>query len=276
MCGRCNEAGHFELCGSCRGVAAAAANTGFPFTRQQLSLGALIDFTWLVYKRNFVLVTLMMLVTLVASFLVQGASYGLQIVLIDEPASMIGLSLLGFIVQVAVQAGLMLGVLQISLRLMRGQPAQLGMLLSGVAKLGGLFVQGIVTYLGLSIGAFLAAIPIIGVFYFVTDAPLPTFAAAGLLSLLASVVFLYVALGVSFSALELVAQPQVGPFSAIQNSWRIVNDQRLNVFLAFLALAALAFLGFISCFVGLVFTLGFGVLFFTGLYLALRNGAAVP
>jgi len=171
-----------------------------------------------------------------------------------------------------VHGGLLLGALEISLRLMRGQPADLGLLLSGMRRLGALFLQGIVTYLGVALAAFLALVPILALLFGLWEASLPIIGAACLMSLLASLLFLYVSLGVSFSVVELVAQPQVGPFTAIQNSWRIVSGRRLNVLLAFLGLGALVVAGTLACLVGLVFTLGFGILFYTGVYLALRNG----
>lgn len=273
MCSLCNEAGKFEQCGSCRAAAQPVANTAFPFRRDTLALGALFDFSWQVYKRNFVLVTLLMLALLGGTFVLQGAWYALQMLFVDEPVVMVALSTLGFAVQLVVQGALLLGVLGISLRLVRGEPVHLGMLRAGLSRLPALFVQALVLQAGLMAGAFLAAIPIVAIFYFASDAALPLFAAAGLLSLLAGLLLLYVGLGLAFSAIELVAQPSVGPFAAIQNSWLVARDQRLTLFLSLLALAALFFAGTMACFVGLVFTLGFGTLFFATLYLALRNGA---
>jgi hypothetical protein len=85
--------------------------------------------------------------------------------------------------------------------------------------------------------------------------------------------FAYLALGVAFAGIELVAQPDVGAIDGIRHSWAIARAQRMVILWGFMVAALAVGLGFMLCGVGAVFGAGYACVLYATLYLTLRNGA---
>lgn len=270
MCSVCNDAGRFALCPACREREGAG---NFPFRRDGVIWGRLLSFTFDIYKQNFGLVTKVVATGLCGLALLHGLSL-LSSVFSDNVALM-GLSWITVVIlQMLFQAVYTLGAIGISLRLVRGEPAQYGMLLDGMKRIGALIVQSLVTNTALMLTMIVAIAPC-GAFLF-GIAPTPvSIGLCALSALLGGAVFIYLALGFTFSTMELMLDPTIDPIKAIKNAWAIARGARLAIAFGWFIAAALMIAGGAMCFIGLFFTLGYAGLLLTTLYLALRNGAAL-
>jgi uncharacterized membrane protein len=82
---------------------------------------------------------------------------------------------------------------------------------------------------------------------------------------------IYVGLGVMFSTVALLVEPETNAFSAFGVSWRAVSGHRLPALGVSLACALLAAIGVIACCVGLLAALPIASLLYCALFLALHN-----
>jgi hypothetical protein len=81
----------------------------------------------------------------------------------------------------------------------------------------------------------------------------------------------YVALGIMFSTLALLADPSTNAFSAFGVSWRAVSGHRLQAFGVSLASAVIGGAGVILCCIGVLVTAPIASLLFSALFLALTQ-----
>jgi hypothetical protein len=126
---------------------------------------------------------------------------------------------------------MIVGVLQIALRVSRNEPASLALLWSGLPRLGA-FLLAIgataVAMFGLQILMFL----VFGVGFASLDASswtLGTLLAAILVGFAVLAVSTYVSLGLTFACLEVVAQPGISVWRALKNAWLIAHGERLTL-----------------------------------------------
>lgn len=131
--------------------------------------------------------------------------------------------LLGFL-SFMVQTYLGLGFIRLFLAIVRGQPATFGLLFSG----GPFFLKGLLTNI-------LASIIV------------------GIGSCLCLVPGIIAGLGLSFSLL-LVVDQQLGAVTAIQESWRLTQGAKLQLFLYGLAAFVLSLVGVLACGLGMLVT----------------------
>lgn len=274
MCRQCNEAGKYETCQACRAQAGArAVSTATAAPTGQLPVFALFEQSIAIYKQNFVLLSVTMVIVFCAQLALQALFSMLHMAL---PADLMGgllMTLLDVVAQVALAAALMSGTMRIGLALAAGQPAELDLLRKGVREVVPLLLQGLVLYLGFGAFALLAALPFVfGLIGFATDLSeaLPLVAAVAIGNLLALLGLVYISLGVLFSPAVLVAE-QRGPIASIVRAWQLSEGHRLPLFFASLLLLALIVAGALACLVGLVFTLGLAQVFYARLFLALRG-----
>jgi hypothetical protein len=87
-------------------------------------------------------------------------------------------------------------------------------------------------------------------------------------------VMIYVVMGFSFGAMEIIAQPSVTAVGALRNSWAIVSGKRLELLLLGIAAFMLYVAGVMACLIGVLFTMSYASVVFAAYYLAVRNGAA--
>jgi hypothetical protein len=280
MCKRCNEDGRFDQCTRCRAEQAVAvareqpAGTGFPFRRDGVAWGAFLRFCFTCYTKNFGLLTLATIACFGAVFVLQAISG----VLLMALASFDGGQFVWIVLPV-LQALLMslmtLGMLQISLRVVQDQPAGLSLLWSGMPRIGPFLLVSAAIGAAL-LGLELVLLAVFGLGFSSLDAAdwtLGTLLVAGSLGLVGLAASIYVSLGLVFAALELVAQPELSPLTALKNAWRIAHGERLTVGFGLFLISLSMLAGAMFCGVGLVFTLGYAAVLFAALYLALRNGA---
>ncbi|MFT3927409.1 MAG: B-box zinc finger protein [Myxococcales bacterium] len=270
MCQTCTEGGKFMVCPSCR------ARTGlgsFPLRRDAFTWGQLTGHAWNAYKRNWALLLVVIVIVFVAFLAPQGLVFLVQFGFSDQLGMLFPLVGLLSIPLTLLQWLLTLGMLSISVKIARGEPATLGMLFGEWRKLGSMALQGLVF--------FAAVIPLILLFGLLFG--LSMFGAAGssdlgvvaaLLSVpLGAALVFYAGFGAVFSTFELVAQPNVGGIDGIRNSWRVASGQRLAILLGGLIALGATLLGSLACGVGVLFAYGYCMVLFATVYLTLRNGA---
>jgi hypothetical protein len=290
MCKRCNEDGKFDKCARCREEQAAvqpetpwraagptAANAAFPFRRDGVAWGTFLRFCFERYTHNFGVLTLAMIVCLGAMFVLNMLGGGLMLLVSDFELGS-GLTMIVLpIVHALVLSVLTLGVLQISLRVAQNQPAELSLLWAGVPRLGafllvaaamGAALLGVELVLFVAFGLGFASLDS-------SDWTLGTIAGVAAVGFIGFCASIYVALGLVFACLEIVAQPELSVRQALKNAWRIAHGERLTLGFGMFLINLALFAGLLMCGVGIVFTLGFAAVLFAALYLALRNGAPV-
>jgi hypothetical protein len=280
MCSRCveagaspNDAGAAPQCISCR---ARPESTGSALRRDRIVWGELLGFSFDLYKKNFARVTLATLALLAPFVIGQLVSAPLAWLFEEQLLLGIALSLLVWIAQLLAQGVVTLSALDLCIRLARGEHAPAYSLQVGLSRLGALLAQYVLVNLGLGFASLCAAAPVIAVFALSDEPPLATLAIAGLVAFCGAAFIAYTALGFSFAACELVAQPRLDAFSALRNAWAIARGERLTIFFGLALVALLALAGALACFVGLIFTLSYAALLASVLYVALRNGAQLP
>lgn len=270
MCEQCTEGGQFLVCPECRERAGLGS---FPLRREGFRWLELPAFAFGVYRRNWLLLTAALILVATGVTLVQGASFIVQILLADQVMVALMLQTLLVVPQVLVQGVLTLGLLTIAVRVTRGEPADLSLLVNSYRKLGSFLLQGLLLNMALLPAVMLALLPAGIVLLLLPDASSVAITALGLTTPLALIALGYVALGVAFASMEIVAQPQVGAVDGIKNSWAIARSHRLGI-LACGVLGAFAIvLGAMACGVGAVFGFGYALVLYATVYLTLRNGA---
>lgn len=270
MCQSCTEGGQFTVCPSCRSRTGLGS---FPLRRDAFTWGEVTRFAWDVYKRNWAFLLVAVVIVMAATVLFQGLSLVLQFTMMDQLPLMLGLQALLVIPQSLLSTLLALGMLNITVKLARGEPVSLGMLFNAWPRLGAFLLQALII-MAVMIPIFaLFTVPfVLAIFNSGTASDIST----GLMLLTVPVgffAFLYVFFGLAFGGFELVAQSNVGAVDALRNSWNIARGQRLALVLAGIIAMGVLFLGLFACFVGMFFAYGFAFVLFATVYLTLRNGA---
>jgi hypothetical protein len=269
MCAVCSEGGRYTLCAACRERGGVGA---FPFRRDAYTLGGLFDFGWKAYKQNWGVLTGGVAIFFVV---VMGVSIPFAILQTllggDNMATGIAVQAVSFIVQTLIQGVLSLGLFLMGLKAARGEKPQLADLFGGLPRLGTWIAQ--VLLIGAAITPVAALVG--GGFALLMPGLSGTtaFIAAAVVGVLLLPVVLYFSLGVSFAAIEVVAQPSVGAVTSLRNSWAIVSGKRLEIFLFGMAAFVLYMAGFLACLIGVLFTMSYASVVYAAYYLALRNGA---
>lgn len=235
--------------------------------------GAFLRFCFDVYRRGFGLVTLALIAICAAALL----AHGLGTTLIMLSAELLDPGLLWPLLgaaEVLLMCALLLGMLKLSLQLVRGQPASLSLLLSGVDRLGSLLLVSMITAAVVGGAELLTVLPIgLGFAFLDASVSLGDLLLVALGVLVALCVSIYVLLGLVFATIELVSEPTIGTFTALGNAWRIAHGERLTVGFGMFLIGVLGTVGGMFCGIGALFTLGYASVLFAALYLALRNGA---
>jgi hypothetical protein len=270
MCEQCTEGGQFVVCPECR---ERAGLSRFPLRRDGFRWLELPAFAFGIYRRHWLLLTAALLLVVVGMALVQGASFIVQLVLADRLWFALVLQTLLVVPQVLVQGVLTLGLLTLAVRVTRGEPADLSLLVTCYRKLGSFLLQGLLLNVALLPAVVLALLPVGIVFFLLPDASSVATTTLALTIPLVLIALAYVGLGVAFASLEIVAQPQVGAVDGIKNSWAIARDHRLGI-LGCGALGVFAILlTAMACGVGALFGFGYALVLYATVYLTLRNGA---
>jgi uncharacterized membrane protein len=274
MCSACTSAGSTGLCLTC---ASRVGSSGkFAFSREHFTIDGLLNLSLSRWKQHWQVLTLGFGAALIFAY---GISLGGEWVferIADAagPASalhsplhparvafQVAVTLLHLIVQLA--------VLSVCLDVLEGEKPNPQRALERLRRLPDVILQTLVMYVALAVD--------IGLHYWLflalggmsawTTALLSVFG----IWLLLSPLRIYAGLGVMFSSLALLVDPQANALSAFAVSWRAVSGHRWQAFGVSLACALIIGVGVVACCVGVLVTLPIATLLYCSLFLALNN-----
>ncbi|ADO75888.1 hypothetical protein [Stigmatella aurantiaca] len=284
MCATCTEGGTQSSCPTCR--ARLGSGREFPFRRDTWSFSGLWNYCFEIFKREWVMLSVSVLVFLGITLIAQLISNILPLVgeALGGQALSIVLTVASFFVQNVVQGVLGLGLMRMLFDVLHGRRADIGKLFSQLHKVW--------AYLGTLLLLFLAMIGVfvvLGGILFLIAVPggaLPsTFSdfsqvqwdssrliLAGFVGLLSLPVLIYLFLPLYLLQAELAYEEHPSPMQALRNCYAYMRGQRLPVFGFSLVNGLVIFAGMLACCVGLLPALGLSYLLMAALYLSLRTG----
>ncbi|MDC0711461.1 hypothetical protein POL68_23520 [Stigmatella sp. ncwal1] len=282
MCATCTEGGTQSSCPTCR--ARQGSGREFPFNRDTWSVSGLWDHCFEIFKRQWVMLSLGVLVFMGITLIAQLISNILPLLgdALDSSALSVVLIVASFFVQNVVQGVLGLGLMRMLFDVLHGRRADIATLFSQFHKTG--------AYLGtllLIALAVLAVFGVLGVVLFLIIVPggvLPSslvqmewepsrIIAAGVVGLLFLPVMIYLFLPLYLIQGELAYEDRPSPLRALRNCYANMRGQRLPVFGFSLVNGLIILAGMLACCVGIIPALGLSYLLMAALYLSLRPGA---
>jgi hypothetical protein len=280
MCFACTEGGRQTSCPTCR---ARAGGHAFPFTRDSWTVSGLWDYCFEIFKREWVMLSVAVLVTLGITLIVQ--LMGNILPMLGEAAGStalsVGLTVVSFLVQNVVQGVMGMGLMRMLLDMLHGQRADIGRLFSQFHKIG--------VYLASVLLIFAAALLVFGILaalLFVIAVPGGTFpesfsevnwepsriilaVGVGVLSLPG---LIYLFLPLYLLQPELAHEEHPSALQSLRHCYAYMRGQRLAAVGFSLVNMLLLFAGLLACCVGFIPALGLSYLLVSALYLALRAG----
>jgi hypothetical protein len=288
MCDVCGERGAQRFCPGCR---ERTGHSAFPLWRDTWNFSALWDYCFAAFKREWVMLSVAMLVATVLSVVANLLGKLAEVLVGPEDAFLLFLSsaFSGVFLQVA-QGVIGMGMLRVVFDVLEGGSADIARLFSQVHKAGRYVVAtllGVVMVLLplLLLFAVLSFVGLVAMGYSVesivggevfrsTDVDVPAalgvFFGAGVLTLIPGLYFglpLYLLQGV------LTFDEDVSPVQALRDCYALARGERLSVLGVAFVGGLLAMAGLLACCVGLIPGLALGQLLVGGLYLALRRGS---
>ncbi len=273
MCDTCSENRTLDYCPPCRAIVGAGV-TGFPLHRDSWTFDALLNYTWTVFKRDGLMLTLATLVVFVVSFGINMVSTLLRfgVAMSGSEAISVAVTLVSFVVQIVVQGVFQLGVIKLTLDSLQGKPIEFADMFRQIGRLGPyvaqLFLIMVATGIPLTVlggGAALIA--------YAASASTEIIVLMGIITaMLAFFALLPVILPFAFANMEIVHDANVGVIQSLKNCWTIASGQRVSIFLVYLLAIPISIAGMLMCFIGLLPATAFFQLLACALYLTLRNG----
>ena len=288
MCSACVAEGDGRHCPACR---ERLGEDGFPLSRDAWSLGALMDHVWEAWKREWLMLSVAVLVMLGVTYAVAFAGQIVQVALLGGGGALagdlegaspfvaamtVGFSIGLSLVNSLVSGLLMLGFNRMAYDVLMGRAAALGRLFSQFRKFPTLLLQQIILWalilipVGLLVGTVVAA----AAFARPDEDTAATIAIVAVLVLL--VPLLWYVLGFFFAGYELAYDDSVGAWESIVRGWRLVSGARLSTFGVMILAGLLGMLGILACCIGIVASLSLAYTLLAGLFLTLRRGSGLP
>ncbi|MBI3182585.1 MAG: hypothetical protein HYZ28_10660 [Myxococcales bacterium] len=281
-CDECYQGHTLPLCPACREKLGPG---GFTLRRDSWTFDALWSHVWEAFKRDWVLLSVAVLIFLGVNGVVSAIGGVLQEAM-KKSGGTAGL-VMGFLAvqvgQLIVQGIFELGLYRMYLDVVEGGKADISRIASQVSKLGRYIVQKllVLVLLGVPLGLYLLLVFALaaGSAGFKPAAIEENPSAIGIIAigvLLAIVPIFYFALPLYFSTPELAHNEGVGPFQSIKNCFEIARGQRLIILGISLLSGLIAIAGVLVCCIGVLPAVALGQMLVTGLYLTLRNGTGLP
>ena len=287
MCEVCSQRGQHALCPACR------ARTGevlFPLRRDTWNFGALWDYCFEAFKRDWLMLSVAVLVWLAVTGVANFTGNIAGAVVQNENAWVLGIILMviAMVVQTAVQGVMGLGMMRVVFDVLEGGGVDIARLFSQFPKVGRYLVMVLLAGLMLVLPlvllfCVLSLVGLVAVGVSVGDvfggesfgsgrelALVAIFGGAGVLTLLPA---LYFGIPLYLMQAELTFNEDVSPTQALRNCYTLAHGERLSIFGVSLLVGLLVFGGMLACCVGILPALALGQLLLGGLYLALRNGS---
>lgn len=289
MCDVCSEQGTQTLCPVCR---ERTGQRAFPLRRDTWNFGALWDLCFESFRREWLMLSVAMLVAtiigMVASFASNIASAVGQAT--GSTGVMVVLVLLAFLLQTVVQGVMGMGMLRVVMDVLEGGRADIGRLFTQVHKAGRYLVTILLTFVlvGLPLLVLFGVLVLLGTVatghslsqifageVFREGTP-PGFALMGVFigaALVTTVPAIYFGLPLYLLQAELTHEEDVSPMEAVRHCYVLARGERLSILgISFIA-ALVGMAGVFACCIGVIPALALGQLLVCGLYFALRQGS---
>ena len=297
MCDTCSEGGTQAMCPTCRERAGMGVHA-FALNRDNWSVGALLEVCWEAFKREWLMITIGVLIVIAAAIAgslvsqVLGAMGGL----VGHWAITALFMLMGHTLSTVVQGLVSLGFVRMLLDVLAGQRADVGRIFTQFHKVVPyllttlLIFALLIPFVLLVLGGGLGAAAITGGLGDVDwtalggDTSSEEVARAvetlGLRMVVMGVVAfgLFIFPGMWLMLPLMLVQPALArsenptPVETLRRCFAYARGERLSLVGIALLNAAIGFAGFLACCVGIIPAIGFGQLLMAGLYLALSNG----
>lgn len=272
MCGTCNEGGSQSQCPDCRERTGVKA---FPLNRANWNFGALWDYSWETFKREWLMLSLGALCLMVLSFIVQAVAGLLPLLgkAADSDVLSIILQIIGTTLQTVVNGVLGLGFLRMVYDVLEGRPADVGRLFTQLHKAVPYFVTMLLLVLmfalpvGAVAGVVTAVIYALGGF----QNEVVAFSIIGIAGVLSLVPLAYFALPLYLLQPAMAFEESFSPTDIIRHCYTVARGERLSIFGVVLVGVLVVFAGVLACCVGVIPAMGLVQVLIGGLYLALRT-----
>lgn len=275
MCDTCSEQRTADYCPPCRAVVGAGV-VGFPLHRDTWTFDALLNYCWSVFQRDWLVLSLAVLVLYVISFGMNMVSTIVRLGIMAS-GSIVTSAVVGagfLVVQILVQGVMQLGTYKLTLDSLQNKRLEFTDLFRQIARapqyVGQLFLIGCA--IGIPVGIVSGAAYLVAKFAVHASDETSIIASIGVFTVAFMALF-PVILPLSFAALEIVHDQQVGVIQSLKNCFKIGSGQRLYIFLIILLVIPISVVGVLAFCIGILPATAFYQLLIAGLYLTLRNGA---
>ncbi|HYH97928.1 hypothetical protein [Hyalangium sp.] len=273
MCASCSQEGSQEICPTCQ--ERVGVGQAFPLTRDNWSFSALWDYCFTLFKRDWLMLSVAMLVFLGISLISQ-----LMSTLVPTLGAALGNKILAGVLQAAavfvqsvVNGVLGLGLMRMLIDVLQGGKLDIGQLFSQFHRVGTYIVTMLllIVMIGVPVGAIggIAA----GVVFALGQDALPFVIIIAALLLI--VPLFYFALPLYLLQAEIAYNETATPMQMIRNCYAYARGERLSILGVSLVGGLVVMAGVLACCVGMIPAMGLNYLMLAGLYLALRRGADV-
>jgi len=287
MCDACGAYGTQTFCPTCRERTGVSA---FPLGRDTWSFSALWDYCFEAFKREWVMLSLALVVTIAVSMVANlFGSIGTAIFQGgDSLVPLILAMILAYLVQVAVQGVMGMGMMRVVFDVLEGGRADVGRVFSQVHKVGRYVLATLIAVVVVSLPLMILFCVLSFVGLVAVGVPVSDMLAGGaalreqlpaLLGVLGGAFLLtfipaiYFGLPLYLLQAELTSNEDVTAVRAFRNCYVLARGERLSLFGFSLLAILLVLVGLMACFVGVIPATALMQLLLGGLYLALRNGS---
>ena len=294
MCDTCGEGGTQTLCPTCR--ERAGLGQTFPLSRDSWTVSALLSTCWAAFTREWVMISVGVLIVIAGSIVGQIASQILTTIggLADNVALLVVFGVLGYLVSTVIQGVVSIGYVRMLFDVLQGQKADLARVFTQLHKVVPyllttllifvLMVPLVILILGAAVVAGLATGALTGMDWSALGS-IPAEQVVESLGLEAIVVMalvafaLYIFPGMWLIMPLLLMQPELAwterptAMQTLRRTFAYARGQRMSMLGASLLGGVIVMGGLAACCVGMIPALGLFNLMMAGLYLTLRNGA---
>jgi hypothetical protein len=277
VCVTCLAGPYQRVCRTCNERSGTPLD--FPFDRESFTAEGLLNLALSVWKRHLLALTLatiaLLVVTAAPNLLFEYLITGSLPTPGRPPIAFLDLSWGGKMLRAVQQvtaaligAATYLMYAGYLLDLLQGKPVSLAAVSKRLRALGAYIVMYVVAFAAASalfLGAGLIGLVATRVHGTALTLVLLAVAAVGIPALV------YAALGLAFGGFELAVDPDTGPWAATRSAWLLVAGKRWRTLNVCILSAFIALLGLVACFVGFFATFPLALLFFGGLFLALKR-----
>jgi hypothetical protein len=287
MCEVCSQRGRHILCPACR---ARTGDLAFPLRRDTWNFGALWDYCFEAFKRDWLMLSVAVIVWLAVGTVANITTNIASAVLQNSDAWVLGgiLLLISLLVQTAVQGVMAMGMVRVAFDVLEGGGVDIARLFSQFSKVGRYLVTVLLAAVMLVLPlvllfCVLSFVGLVAVGVSVGDvvggqsfgagrglALVGVFGVAGVLTLIPA---FYFGLPLYLMQAELTFNDDVSPTQALRNCYTLARGERLSILGVSMFVGLVVLGGMLACCVGVLPALGLGQLMLGGLYLALRNGS---